>query len=80
MLGMAAAFAGSMAKFAASGFNRVDEQSHGLRVASATHVRTARRTAARCAAASLPKGLAAPRGLLDREVAGLGGREMKDEG
>ena len=32
VLGMAASFAGSMAKFAASGFKRVDEQSHRLRV------------------------------------------------
>ena len=32
VLGIAASFAGSMAKFAASGFKRVDEQSHRLRV------------------------------------------------
>ena len=32
VLGMAASFAGSMAKFAASGFKRVDEESYHLRV------------------------------------------------
>ncbi len=32
VLGMAASFAGSMAKFAASGFKLVDQQTHGLRV------------------------------------------------
>jgi hypothetical protein len=32
LLGTAASFAGSMAKFAASGFKRVDEQSHQLRM------------------------------------------------
>jgi hypothetical protein len=32
MLGMAASFAGSMVKFAASGFKLLDEQSHELRV------------------------------------------------
>ena len=32
MLGLATSFAGSMAKFAASGFKRVEEESHRLRV------------------------------------------------
>ena len=32
LLGMAASFVGSMAKFAASGFKKVDEQSHALRM------------------------------------------------
>ncbi len=32
LLGMAASFAGAMAKFAASGFKRLDERSHGLRM------------------------------------------------
>ncbi len=32
VLGMAASLAGSMAKFAASGFKHVDEQTHALRV------------------------------------------------
>ena len=32
VLGMAASFAASMARFAASGFKRLDEQSHRLRV------------------------------------------------
>ena len=54
-LGMAASFAGSMAKFAASGFKRVDEQSHRLRMAQCKPCEHRRRTRCDCCGCFIAK-------------------------